>query len=82
MCDNSFRKGKAMVDVEKLKAKILEKKHTVATLADAVGIDKATLYRKMKGGNAFSINEVDKIIVVLELDKKEVNSIFFSQFVA
>ena len=76
------RKGKAMVDIVRLKAKMAEKKHTVSTLADALGIDKTTLYRKMSDRSDFSINEVDKIIVALKLDRADVNSIFFSQFVA
>ena len=72
-----------MVDVLKLKAKIVEKGFTVASLADAIGIDKTTLYRRFSDeGKSFTIGEIGQIVEVLELTEQEVREIFFVQNVA
>ena len=72
-----------MVDVLKLKAKIVEKGFTVASLADAIGIDKTTLYRRFADeGKSFTIGEIGQIVAVLELTEQEVRVIFFVQNVA
>ena len=71
-----------MVNVNKLKGKIVECGLNVSTLADRIGIDKATLYRKIsENGEPITIREADKISEELNLSKDEVNDIFFSQFV-
>lgn len=72
-----------MVNVDKLKGKIVENRMNVSELADAVGIDRATMYRKLnKSGESFTIGEMDLIIDALNLSFSEANAIFFSQFVA
>lgn len=72
-----------MVNVNKLKAKLVESGMNVEELSERIGIDKSTLYRRLSAdGDTFSIKEADKIIKELNLTKEEVNSIFFSQFVA
>ncbi len=72
-----------MVNVNKLKGKIVECEMTVSDLASIVGIDKATLYRKLNGnGESFTIKEADIISKKLRLTVEEVNAIFFSQYVA
>ncbi len=72
-----------MVNVDKLKGKIVEQRMTVEELANAVGINAATLYRRIKvGGGSFTISEADKIASVLSLSADELNSIFFAQYVA
>lgn len=68
-----------MVNVNKLKGKIVEKGYNVATLAKEMGMDKGTFYRKLNNEGDFSIKEADKIIEILSLGRDEFNSIFFSQ---
>lgn len=72
-----------MVNINKLKGKIVECGFSVGDLADKIGIDRATLYRKINGnGDRITICEADKISKELNLSRSEVNEIFFSQFVA
>ena len=68
-----------MVNVNKLKECGLN----ISELADLIGIDKATLYRKIGDeGQKITIREADLISKELRLSREEVNDIFFSQFVA
>lgn len=78
------RKGvKNMVNVNKLKGKIVECGYTLEKLSEIMGINRSTLYRKMADeGKDFTIREVDSIAHALNLSYDEVNAIFFSQFVA
>ena len=72
-----------MVNVNKLKGKIVENGLNVSELATLIGIDKATFYRKLgSDGENFTIKEADLIAEKLFLNKDDVNAIFFSQFVA
>jgi len=71
-----------MVDVSKLKGKIVERNTTQEELANKIGIDKSTFYRKMKQNGNFSIKEVNLIVSALNLSKDEAMSIFFSETVA
>lgn len=72
-----------MVNVNKLKAKMVENEINVDEISDMIGIDRATFYRRLaNNGETFSIKEADMIISALNLTKDEVNSIFFSQIVA
>lgn len=72
-----------MVNVNKLKGKIVECNMNVEDLAKVMGIDKTTLYRKLNSnGKNFTIGEADLISKALDLTYSEVNAIFFSQYVA
>lgn len=72
-----------MVDVNRLKGKIAEKGINIEELAKRIGVDKATLYRKIKSdGKNISIKEAGLIARELSLSMDEVNSIFFSQQVS
>jgi len=72
-----------MVNINKLKGKIVENDLTIEKLADEVGIDRSTLYRKINNkGESFTIKEADLIAKALNLTAAEVNAVFFSQFVA
>lgn len=72
-----------MVNINKLKAILVEKELNVESLANMIGIDKSTIYRRLNGGGEdFSIKEADQIAEALNLSLEEVNLIFFSQFVA
>lgn len=74
-------RGDIMLDVQKLKAKIVEKGKNVEGVSADIGINPATFYRKMKN-NSFEIREADRLIEVLSLNYDEATSIFFSDGVA
>jgi len=72
-----------MTNINKLKGKIVEKGTNISELAKIIGMNKSTLYRKLKNdGEEISIKEASIIIKVLNLSLEEVNAIFFSNFVA
>lgn len=71
-----------MCDVAKLKGKIIEKGLNQVMLAKATGMDRSTLSRKMKNGEAFTIGEANKIVTILHLSKDEAAEIFFANIVA
>ena len=71
-----------MVNVNKLKAKIVENGINVETLANRIEMDRATLYRRLSNSDDFTIGEADVISRELGLTAEEVNAIFFAQFVA
>ena len=49
-----------MLDVNKLKGKIIEKGKTIDKLSADIGINPSTFYRKLKN-NSFEIDEIDRI---------------------
>lgn len=72
-----------MVNINKLKGKIVERGINIRTLAKIIGIDGATLYRKFnKGGNTITIKEANLIVQALNLNIEEINEIFFTDNVA
>lgn len=71
-----------MVNVSRLKGKIVECNTTQEELATKIGIDKSTFYRKMKQDGNFSIKEVNSIVSTLNLSKDEAMAIFFADTVA
>lgn len=72
-----------MVNINKLKAKIVENGFNVEYVADKVGMDKATFYRKMaNNGETFLVKEVDAMARVLKMTGDDINAIFFAQIVA
>ncbi len=70
-----------MLDVQKLKGKIVEKGKSIEILSREIGINPSTFYRKLNN-NSFEIEEADKIVSVLSLSGAEATAIFFSQIVA
>lgn len=72
-----------MVNINKLRGKIIENGLSVKDLADNLEMDRSTLYRKMNSeGDTMTISDAEKISRILNLSLEEVNSIFFSDFVA
>lgn len=72
-----------MANINKLKGKIVEQGMNVETLAKLIGVNKATLYRKLNGGvEEFSIKEAMDISSALSLSKEEATNIFFTNYVA
>ena len=78
-----MKEGANMINVNKLKGKIVEKGMTVKTLAREIGVDQSTLYRKLKNnGDDITIKEANLIMKSLNLTIEEVNIIFFTPNVA
>lgn len=72
-----------MVNVDKLKGKMVEKGFNVERLAKRIGMTRATLYRRMENdGEDITIAEADAICKALELTGQEASIIFFNQYVA
>ncbi len=72
-----------MININKLKGKIVERGMNISILANEIGIDRSTLYRKIKNnGDDISIKEANLIVKVLNLTIDEANAIFFNQIVA
>lgn len=71
-----------MVNVQKLKGIMTEKKISVEELSKRIGMDRATFYRRLAKSDDFTIKEVDSIVKELRLTMEETNNIFFADFVA
>ncbi len=55
-----------MTNVDKLKGAIKEKRLTPEKVAESIGIDKSTMYRKLSnGGEDFTIKQADAITQIL-----------------
>lgn len=72
-----------MVNVNKLRGAVVEHGFTMESLANSIGMDRATLYRKIaNNGENFTLKEVDGIVRALSLTPDEGMRIFFAQNVA
>lgn len=72
-----------MVNVNKLRGKIIEKGMTVETISNIMGINKSTFYRKLdKNGDGFLVKEAAAIVEILSLSGIEAADIFFALVVA
>ena len=60
-----------MINTQKIKAKMTEKKITQVQLAKLLGIDPSTLNRKInnKNGDNLTVKEVQKIMNILDINK-------------
>ena len=67
-----------MFDGVLLKEKIEEKGMGFKELSGFMGINKATLYRKVNGETEFTRGEIYDIILILDLSDCEIKEIFFS----
>lgn len=71
------------MNVNKLKGKIVEKGLTIEAVADMIGMNSSTLYRKMRnGGKTMLVHDATAIAKVLELSSQDAMAIFFSTDVA
>ena len=64
------------MNMNKLKAKIVERGMNVEELADIIGITVQTLYRKMKAPLKITVGEAIQIKDVLDLSDQEALEIF------
>ena len=71
------------VNVNKLRGIIVERNTPQEAVADHMGINRSTFYRKLKtGGNTFTVEEVQKMVEAIPLSNDEAIAIFFSPVVA
>lgn len=69
-----------MVNLNKLRGKIVENGLNIAELSRKIGMDKATFYRKLnENGETFSVREVNAMVKELNINRNEALDIFFSQ---
>ncbi len=67
-----------MVNISRLKDLMTEKQTTPESLANDIGISKATFYKRLnQGGRGFTVGEVQKIVETLGLTSREATSVFF-----
>ena len=67
-----------MFKKNEFKAAMVRKGLTVADIAKELGIDPATLFRKMSGQSDFYRNEIEKLCTLLELSAEDTLKIFFA----
>lgn len=66
-------------NMQKLRGKIVEVGITQEAVADLIGVDRSTFYRKVKSeGTSFTIGEVHKIVSAIRLTQQEAVEIFLS----
>ena len=66
-----------MFDKNKLKAKIVENGFTIEQIAQKLGINYVTLYRKLSSDTEFTRNEIAMLKDILRLSIEEIDNIFF-----
>ncbi len=67
-----------MINVNKLKGKIVERGLNISEFSKDIGMNKSTFYRRLsEKGETFSIKEVNKMCSVLNLTSEEATAIFF-----
>lgn len=64
--------------VNEFRAEMVRQGMTVNDVSEKIGIDRASMYRKMNGTSDFMRNEIEKIINVLHLSGDDVLRIFFA----
>lgn len=67
-----------MVNVDKLKGKLTEKRKTYDECSKAIGVTKNTFNTKMNGPSKFYIEEVNALSKFLELTEMEKVDIFLT----
>ena len=65
------------MNVKMLKGKMTEKGFNVERLAEQLGMNRSTLYRKLNGGEKITIGEATKIKNLLKLSNDDARAIFF-----
>lgn len=75
-CDKYTRRQN--MNINKLKGKIVEKEMNIESLAFYLGINKASLYRKLNNSEKITIGEAIKMKDVLEMTDDEAYEIFLS----
>ena len=74
----NITKGGKIVNIGKLKGKIVERGINVETLAVMIGIDRSSLYRKLNNAEKITIGEASKMKEALEMTDDEAYDIFLA----
>lgn len=77
--NSTWKAVKILFDYSKLKGKIREKFGSDEKYAEILGISKASVSAKLNSKVPFSITEMDKTILALEIDKEEIYEYFFTK---
>lgn len=72
------QRGVYKMNVNKLKGRIIEKGMNVEGLAESIGIDRSSLYRKLNDAEKFTIGEAIRIKDTLDLTGEDAVDIFFN----
>ena len=67
-----------MLNENRLRGKIAEKRLSFAAVSKHLGIDAVTFHRKLTGKNEFNRDEIYNLKTLLELSDSETMLIFFS----
>ena len=67
------------MNVNKLKGKIAEKGLSIEKLAQKIGVDRSSLYRKLNNAEKITIGEASRMKDVLEMTPEEATLIFLSE---
>lgn len=68
------------INIPKLRGKAAEQGLSFAALADAIGMSRSTMWRKMHGGGrCFTIGEVQRMAAMLQLSRAEAMDIFLEE---
>lgn len=67
-----------ITNTNKLRAKLVERGINVETLADLIGVDRSSMYRKLNNFEKITIGEAQKIKEVLGLTDGEAIDIFLT----
>lgn len=68
-----------MTDFNRLKSEIMQSGMTMTAVANKAGIERATLYNRMRGIGEFTASEIVGLTKALRLPVSVRDSIFFSQ---
>lgn len=66
-------------DYSKLLGRIKELKHTQASIAEIIGINKSTLSVKLHGKYPFTVKEIDALCKLLDISSDEIGEYFFAK---
>lgn len=70
------------INVNLLKSKLALINKTISSLAEDLGMNKSTFYRKVKGESDFTRKEISDIVIILDLNYQDMCAIFFAREVA
>ena len=66
------------MNLNKLKAKIVENGTNVEAVADFIGVDRSSMYRKLNNFDKITIGEASKLKEFLNMTNEEASDIFLS----
>lgn len=72
-----------MVNINRLRQALAARSISYEDAARAIGVDRATFYRRIeRAGAKFTVEEVEKLSRLLNMDRQTMNDIFFDRELA